>query len=188
MTTAAFRVPAALLLAASVAAFAPALRAQAPGAKVGVVDSQRVLEASAAGKRVLAQLAERDKALRDGLEKLDSEIRQLETRLAAQGVGLSASAAADLNAQLAAKRTERQRRGEDATKEMQDLQFRLFNRVQGELIPVIQKLGQERGLDLILDLAKSGAVWLQPAVDLTPEVIRRYDAGAPAPAAAPAKK
>ena len=48
--------------------------------KVGVVNSQEVLEKSAEGKRVMAQIQEKDKKNQDSLAKLDEEIRGLETR------------------------------------------------------------------------------------------------------------
>jgi Skp family chaperone for outer membrane proteins len=72
---------------------------------------------------------------------------------------------------------------EDAVRDFQDLQVKLFQKVQSELIPIIEALGKEKGLDLILDLAKSGAVYYNPVIDLTEDVIKRYDASKAAPPA-----
>jgi len=66
---------------------------------------------------------------------------------------------------------------EDANRDMQELQQRLFLKIQSEVMPVIAKLGQEKGIDLILDLRASGVLYFNPAIDLTDEVIKRYDAG-----------
>jgi Skp family chaperone for outer membrane proteins len=44
------------------------------------------------------------------------------------------------------------------------------------LLPIIEKLGKERGLDIIFDLGNSGAVYYSPTIDVTQEVIKRYDA------------
>jgi Skp family chaperone for outer membrane proteins len=79
------------------------------------------------------------------------------------------------SADLERKRTERKRLAEDSLREFQELQVRLFNRIQGELLPIIEAIGKEKGLDVIFDLAKSGAVYFNPATDVTSEVIRRYD-------------
>jgi len=82
-----------------------------------------------------------------------------------------------LSADLDRKRTDRQRLAEDANRDMQELQQRLYLKIQSEVMPVITKLGQEKGMDLILDLRASGVLYFNPVIDLTAEVIKRYDAG-----------
>ena len=145
-------------------------------AKIAVVNSQDVLEKSIEGKRVLNQLAEQDKKNQDQLAKLDEEIRKLETRLNTQRLTLSEEALLQLNSDLTRKRTERTRLSEDMARDMQELQYRLYTRLQNELIPIIEQIGKEKGFDLILDLGRSGAVYVNPAIDITEEVIKRYDA------------
>jgi outer membrane protein len=88
-----------------------------------------------------------------------------------------------MNSDLDKKRTDRKRLGEDASRELQELQYRLFNKVQSELLTIIEGIGREKGYDLILDLAKSGAVYWNPAANITDEVVRRYDASKAAPPA-----
>lgn len=146
------------------------------GPKIGVINSAEVLEKSVEGKKVIARLQERDKTNQATLTKLDDEIRQLETKLSTQRLTLSDEALFQLNTDLEKKRTERTRTAEDAYRDWQQLQMKLYNRVQSELIPIIEQLGKEKGLDIIFDLAKSGAVYFSPTIDLTAEVIKRYDA------------
>jgi outer membrane protein len=149
--------------------------------KIGVINSQVVLEKSAEGKRVITQLQEKDKKSQSDLAKLDNEIKQLETKLNTQRLTLTDEAAMQINSDVERKKTDQKRLSEDALREIQELQFRLFNKVQGELIPIIEGLGKEKGMDVIFDLAKSGAVYFNPVIDLTDEVIRRYDASKAAP-------
>jgi outer membrane protein len=144
--------------------------------KVGVINSQEVLEKSAEGKKVLARLQERDKQNQAAITKLDDEIRGLQTKLNTQRLTLTDEAAMQLQSDLDKKNTDRKRMAEDAYTGMQELTGRLFKRVQDELIPIVEAIGKEKGLDVIFDLAKSGAVYWNPAIDLTAEVIKRYDA------------
>lgn len=150
--------------------------------KIGVINSQMVLEKSTEGKRVIAQLQDRDKKSQSDLARLDNEIKQLETKLNTQRLTLTDEAAMQISSDMEKKKTDQKRLSEDAVREIQELQYRLFNKVQGELIPIIDGVGKERGMDVIFDLAKSGAVYFSPAIDLTDEVIRRYDASKAAPA------
>lgn len=164
-------------------ALAAAAHAQTTS-RIGVVNSQEVLEKSVEGKKVLARLQDKDKQVQASLTRLDDEIRQLENKLNTQRLTLTEEAALQLTADLDKKRTDRKRMGEDAARELQELQLRLFNKVQTELLAILEGVGRERGLDVIFDLAKSGVVYVNPAVYLTDEVVRRYDASK---AAAPAK-
>ena len=144
--------------------------------KVAVVNSQEVLEKSSEGKKVMAQLQSRDSKAQADLAKLDEDIRNLETRLNTQRLTLTQEALINMQADLERKRTERTRFAEDQVSEMQDLTNRLFTRIQSELLPIIEALGKEKNYDLIFDLARSGAIYFNPATDVTEEVIKRYDA------------
>ncbi len=151
--------------------------------KIGVVDSQEVLEKSAEGKSVLAQLQDKDKRNQSELSRRDAEIQDLQTRLNTQRLTLTAEALRNLSADLQRKQTERNRFYEDAGREMNEMADRLFQRIQNELLPIIEQMGKENGLDIIFDLGKSGAIYFSPTVDITADVILRYDASK-----APAKK
>jgi outer membrane protein len=152
--------------------------------KIAVINSQDVLEKSVEGKKILARLEERNKKNQTDIARLDEEIRQLQNRLSTQRLTLSDEAALQLNSDLDKKKKERDRYAEDAVRDIQELQFRLYSKLQSELLPLIEQLGKEKGLEIILDLGKSGAVFFSPTIDITAEVIKRYDASkasAPAP-------
>jgi Skp family chaperone for outer membrane proteins len=153
--------------------------------KIGLINSQEVLEKSIEGKKAIAKLQAADKKYGDDVTRLDDQIKQLQNRLSAQRLTLTPEAAAGIQADIQKKQTERQRTIEDASRGMQDLNQQTLSQVQADLIPLIEQLRKDKGLDLIFDLPKSGAVYFSPAIDLTAEVIRRYDAIKAAP---PAKK
>jgi outer membrane protein len=144
--------------------------------KVGVVNSQDVLEKSQEGKRVTAQLEAKNKTLQEDLARLDDKIRDLETRLNTQRLTLSQEALSNLMADLEKQRTDRTRFVEDSRRELNDLTNRLFARLQAELRPIIEQVGKEKNLDLIFDIGGSGIIYFNPAIDLTQEVIQKYDA------------
>jgi Skp family chaperone for outer membrane proteins len=144
--------------------------------KVGVVNSQDVLERSSEGKRVMAQIQDKDKQNNARLNALDDEIRNLETRINTQRLTLTQEAMLQLSSDLDKKRTDRKRLAEDSLREMQEFTGKLFQRIQNELLPIIEQLGKDKNLDIIFDLARSGAIYFNPTIDITQEVITRYDA------------
>ncbi len=144
--------------------------------KIGVVNSQVVLEKSQEGKRVTAQIESKNKTIQEDLARLDDQIRELETKLNTQRLTLTQEAASNLVSDIDKKRTERARFVEDSRRELNELTQRLFNRLQSELQPIIAEIGKEKNLDIIFDIGSSGIIYFNPAVDLTQEVIQRYDA------------
>ncbi len=144
--------------------------------QIAVVNSQEVLEKSTEGKKVMAQIQSRDSKAQADIAKMDEDIRVLETRLNTQRLTLTQEAMLSMQTDLERKRTDRTRFAEDQVREMNDLTQRLFNRIQSELLPIIEAVGKEKNLDLIFDLQRSGAIYFNPRTDITAEIILKYDA------------
>lgn len=146
------------------------------GLRVGVVNSVEVLEKSAEGKRIVAQLEEINKSTQAKIAKMDEEIRQLETKLNTQRLTLTDEALMNLTSDIERKKTDRTRFAEDSSRDFVETRNRLLSRLQTEVRPIIAQLGKEKNLEIILDLNNSGTIYFDPTIDMTAEVIVRYDA------------
>jgi len=165
-----------IVAALAVLCLGAAAKASFAQGKIGIIDSQQVLEKSAEGKKVIARLQETEKKNAGAVTALDDQIRQIQTKLNTQRLTLTDEAAVQLQADLERKTTERKRVAEDAVAGMQELSQRLFLKLQSELMPIVQALGKEKDLDVIFDVQKSGAIYWNPAADVTEDIIKRYDA------------
>ncbi len=146
------------------------------GTKVAIVNSQEAFETSAEGKKAAAQMQERDKKIRDELQKMDDAIRSLQNRLNTGQLTMTPEAIRNLQVDIDKKTTDRKRYEEDAARDFQQFQLSLVNRIREEMVTIIMALRKERGYDLVIDLATSGIVDFDPTLDVTAEVVRRYDA------------
>jgi len=144
--------------------------------KVGVLNSQNAFTASIEGKKAQAQLQDKDNKIKADLARLDNEIKQLQTKLSTQQMTLTNEAAVQIQSDIDKKTTARKRLEEDATRDMQQLQYTLIQRIRGEMVGIIEAIAKEKGYDLVLDLGASGIVFFNPTIDITDEVIKRYDA------------
>ena len=166
---------------------APAPAPFPAGAKYAFINIQRIAAESAQGKSLssrvqalnnqkVTQLNDRNKALQTSQQKLDSG-----------GSVLSDAARAQLEKDIDRQQTEIQRFTDDAQKEVQELQNELQAEFQQKLGPIIQQVAQEKKLEILFSALDAGIVWADAGLDLTTEVIRRFDAANPAStAAAPA--
>lgn len=155
------------------------------GAKIAFVVLQRVVAESNDGKQAsakvqalqqkkVAELNERQKALQGLQEKLDKS-----------GAVMSESARADLGKQVERAQVDLQRATQDAQQEVQELQQQLQEEFQRRIAPIIEAVGKERGLHYIFNGPDSGLVWADAALDITADVVKKFDAAAKAPVAAP---
>jgi outer membrane protein len=170
------------LISLMVLAFAAASFAQQPTSKIAVINSQKAFETSVEGKKALAQLQDRDTKVKADLQKQDDAIRALESRLNTGRLTMTQEAFMAASADLEKKQTERKRYEEDAARESQQFGNNLVSRIRLEMVTIIQALRKEKGYDIVLDLGTSGLVDFDPTLDITDEVVRRYDAskaGAP---------
>ena len=164
-----------LMLALFVAAIVSQGLAQ-ENIRIGVVNSLVVLERSTEGKRIVAQLEEKNRGNQKRIAKLDDDIRQLETKLNTQRLTLTDEALMNLSSDIERKRTDRKRYAEDSFREFQELRNRLFTKLQAEVKPIIDQLGKEMGLEIVFDLNNSGTIYFDSKIELTEEVIKRYNA------------
>ncbi len=171
----------AVLAAGLVLVPAAGLFAQTPS-KIATVDSAKAFQTSAEGKKALDQFQERDAKIKGDIQKLEDAIRALENRLNTGRLTMTQEALAATQSDIDKRTTERKRYEEDAARDFQQFQGNIVNRIRTEMVAIIDALAKERGYDLVLDLQTSGAAYANPAIDITDEIVRRYDAskaGAP---------
>ncbi len=160
-----------LCAAAILASGADRLSAQA---KVGVVDFQQALLETAEMKKKATELETKFKPRQQELEKLTTELQQIQQQLQTAG---NDQAAAQLQNEGTRKQREAQRLQEDLQAEVEFERDAILEAGAQRMRAVMQKLRESKGLDLILDV--STTVSFSPAMELTAEATSAYDAAHP---------
>ena len=184
--------PAAPAPQAPAAAVAPAPRPFPEGTKYAVINIQRIANESAQGKVATGRVQALNQQKVNELNEKNKQLQASQQKLEAGASVLSANAAAQLQKDIERQQVDIQRFTEDAQQEVTTLQQQLQDEFQVRLTPIIQDVANDKGLHMLFSVVDSGLVWADPALDITTEVIQKFDAvggGAAAkPAAAPAPK
>ncbi len=151
--------------------------------KLGIINPQEVLQKSVKGKEAIERLKALQLAKQKKYEGMQKDIDTLEKE--SMSPALNAEARDKKTQDLANKRVEIKRFTEDAQKESMAAQQKEFEKIQGDLMPLIEKIAKENGFSVILDLNTAGVTYFDTAIDITDKVVTAYDASA---AAAPAAK
>ena len=158
---------------------------QAP-LRMAFLDLQRIAAESTEGKvasgkvqaltqKKTGELADKTKALQANQQKLQQG-----------GAVLNEAARAQTQKEIDRLTVEIDRFQEDANAEVQELQQQLQGEFQEKLRPVVDALVKELAIGLLFSAGDAGAIYVDPSLDITGEVIKRFDSGKYAAAAKPA--
>ena len=179
--------PAAPAPAPAPAAQVPVVRPFPTGTKYAFVNIQLIANESAEGKVATTRVAALNQQKVNELNEKNKQLQAAQQKLDQGGSVLNANAVAQLQKDIERLQIDIQRFTEDAQQDVQNLQAQLQDDFQRKLTPIVQQVAIDRGLHMLFSVADSGLVWGDPSLDLTQEIIVKFDAAPPAPpAAAPA--
>ena len=161
----------ALCAAAMLLTGADRLAAQA---KIGVVDFQQALLDTADMQQQAGRLETKFKPRQEALEKLTQELQQIQQQLQS----VSNEDAARLQNEGARKQRDAQRMGEDLQAEVDFERDAILQGGAERMRTVLEKLRQEKGLDLLIDVSTTLA--FNTTLDLTADATTAYNAAHPA--------
>jgi len=162
----------------------PAPQPPAPfpqGAKIAYFNIQRVASESAEGKASTAKVQALMQKKQTDINDKGKSLQANQAKLQTSGAVMSEQARGQLEKEIERQQVEGQRLQQDAQAEVQELQQELQADFQRKLLPIIQQVAQEKGLQLLLSQADAGIVWAGPGLDLTTEIVKKLDAARPAP-------
>ena len=154
------------------------------GSKIAFVNLQQIAALTAEGKASAARVeALIQKKQNEGNDKAKA-LAANQQKLQQSGALLSDTARAQLEKDIEKQQVDGQRFQQDAQGEINELQQELQNEFQKKLLPVIQQLALEKGLQILFSAADAGVIWAEPGLDLTMEAVKKMDANTK-PAATP---
>lgn len=143
-------------------------------ARIGVVDVQQVLNQSQKGSAIKQRLDQERAARQKELDARQQEVMKLQAELEKQAPLLSEQAKREKSEALQRKRRDALRVAEDANRDFEKRVRDAEVDITREIFGVIQEYGKDQGYTVILE--RSTVVFGAPAVDITSEIIKRYDA------------
>ncbi len=166
-----------------------AAQATTSALKMGIVDLDRALKESTAGKQALQTLKQfRDKVVKeinDKKRQKDSKegtLRDLQTELTSQSLVLSETAKRDKEETY--RRQVRELRKfiddsnrfiEESERELREREAEITSKLLRELLDVIRAIGKEESFTIIFERNDRFLLYAADAIDLTEKIIKRFD-------------
>jgi outer membrane protein len=181
------RSPMSRLLAAALVAACLALSpasARAADVKLGFVDLHRAVSEVADGRAAKAKLKKEYDTRQKELDEKQEEIKELQENLKSRGDAMSEDARRKSQEDLDQKVIEVGRLYQKLQKELGEKEQLALKGIFGKMNNIIQAIAEAENLTMVFEKSDSTLLYAQPSLDLTNELIRRYNSAAAKSAAA----
>ena len=143
-------------------------------AKIGVVDLQKILETSSAGKFIQAELKMQKEKMESDLKEKGAEIENISKRLERESMVMSKDMREEKEREQRIKINDFKTLQKKYRSELQKLEVELMNQLQNDIKELVDAIGKKDGYLLIVN--KFSVLYSPGSTDITDKLIKQLDA------------
>jgi outer membrane protein len=143
-------------------------------AKIGVVDLQKILETSASGKSIQAQLKGEKEKMESDLKQKGSEIENIGKRLERESMVMSKEMREEKEREQRIKINDFKSLQKKYRSDLQKLEAQLMNQLQRDIQELVDTVGKKEGYILIIN--KYSVLYSPGSIDITDGLIKSLNA------------
>lgn len=159
-------------IAAGILAFSCSAGA-ADVAKIGIIDFQKVLTESEAGKSVQGRIQEKGREMEKNLMALGQEIETLSEQMSREAMVMSKEKREEKQREIEIKKYDFQSLQKKYQMEFRELESVEVEKLKNEIFSLAEKIGKKEGYLLILE--KTAAIYYPSSIDMTDVLIEEYN-------------
>ncbi len=144
-------------------------------AKIGICDLQRVLTVSEAGKAAKAEIDKQSKQIVNDLKQKETELKELKEKLDREKLVLSKEKRDEKEREFRIKVNDFKSLEKRYKSQFRDLDARLSQRIQTEVLKIVEEIGRKEGYLLIIGKREAGVMYSPNTNDITDKVIKVYN-------------
>jgi outer membrane protein len=165
----------AIITLAFVAGFSPVVFG-ADVAKIGVVDFEKVLKQSSAGKLTQKDLRKKGEAFQGKLKAEKESLDAISKAFEREALVLSPEKKREKEREFRIRVNDFKKMQEDYTKELRRIEIELINKMQKDVFQIANELGKAEGFLLIIEKKTAGVIYMPANIDITDKIISTYNA------------
>ena len=144
-------------------------------AKIGVVDFQRILGTSIAGKQAKAEIQEQGKKMEADLKSKYVEIEEIKKKIEREALVMSKEMREEKERNLRIRINDFKSLQKRYESNMRDVEKKFVASIKKELFGIVQEIGKNGGYLLIIE--RVGVLYSPKTVDITDIIIQKYNTG-----------
>ena len=144
-------------------------------AKIGIIDFQRILETSSAGKKAQAQISKQGKKMEADLKGKGAEIDEIKKKLEREALVMSKEMRDEREREIRIKINDFKTLQKRYMTDFKMQEQRLVNRIQKDLFEIVEEIGKKEGYLLVLEKREGGVLYSPNTNDITDKLIQMYN-------------
>ncbi len=165
-----------ILIAAMMMTFFTTASWGADNKKIAIIDFQKILETSDAGKTAQAKINAEGKKMEADLQEKGKEIDTLEKKLERESMVMNKQARDDKQREIRIKINDAKTLEAKYRKEIKKIRAQVIQKIEKDVFDLAQKMAKDKGYQLILEKRAGGVVYFEPEWEITDLVIEKYNA------------
>ncbi|MEA3280690.1 MAG: OmpH family outer membrane protein, partial [Thermodesulfobacteriota bacterium] len=144
-------------------------------AKIGVVDFQRILEASSAGKAAKVEIDKQGKKMESALKKKGTAIEEMQKKLERDALVMSKEMRDEKQRAVRIKINDIKNLQQKYISDFKQIEARLVTRIKKDIFELVKEMGKKEGYLLVVEKREAGVLYMPKTIDLTDRLIQQYN-------------
>lgn len=145
-------------------------------AKIGVVDFQKIIDTSSAGKMATAEINRRGREMEASLKKKGEEIEATKKKLEREALVMSQEKRAQKEREIRISINDFKSLKQQYMADFKQHEKKLLSRIQNEVLDLVKKMGKKEGFLAIFEKREAGIMYSPESIDITDRLIQKYNA------------
>jgi outer membrane protein len=148
----------------------------ADSVKIGVIDFEKIMQESSAGKMNQKALNTKGTELKNKLEKEKERLDEVGRSFEKEALVLSDEKKRELEREFRNQVEDFKIMQQDYANELKNMEIKMINDMQKAVYDIANELGKKEKYTLIIEKKNAGVIYVPDQVDVTDIVIKKYNA------------
>ncbi len=147
----------------------------ADATKIGIFDFQKVLSESNTGKNVQKQLTDKGNEFQGKLKTEKDKLDEMNKAYEREKLVLSPEKQSEKEKDFRNRVNDFKKMQDDFAREFKQLEVQSLSKIQEDVVKIINEMGKEDSYMLILEKKAGGVLYAPDKLDITDQIIKKYN-------------
>jgi outer membrane protein len=150
--------------------------AGAADVRIAIIDFQRILDTSKAGKAAQETINQEGRQMEAELKAKGEAIEQMKEQLQKDALVMNKETREEKEREFRIQVNDFRESQQEFAQKARQLQIRAMSKIRNEVDTLAKAFAEEKGVTLMIEKQEAGVIYAPAQIDVTDEIIRRYDA------------
>jgi outer membrane protein len=144
--------------------------------RIAIIDFQRILDDSKAGKAAQETINQEGRQMEAELKAKGEAIEQMKEQLQKDALVMNKETREEKEREFRIQVNDFRESQQEFAQKARQLQIRAMSKIRNEVDTLAKAFAEEKGVTLMIEKQEAGVIYAPAQIDVTDEIIRRYDA------------